>query len=235
MHFSSGFLLTSALLLAASVSAQAGPVDTAATKVEQLRPDSAAELFAQFAKMPGLEARYAEKKHVGLLTIPLQSNGILYFMRGGYLARLVQKPRPSLLAITPTQLRMEDENGVEVVDLRQSPEMRLFVTSLARVFSGDRKELGASYKMAFETQADDKLGWTLLLTPRAKPLTNMVKSLRLRGRGYSVTQIEMREPNGDHSVMSVKSADAEREFSDEEKLKLFGLDGKGDRSKPKAR
>lgn len=235
MHSSTGFLLASALLLVTTGPAQAAPVDTGASKLAQPRPGSAAELFAQFAKMPGLEARYAEEKHVGLLTIPLQSSGVLYFMRGGYLARVVQKPRPSLLAITPTQLRMEDDNGVEVVDLRQSPELRLFVTSLARVFAGDRKELSSSYRLEFAPQADDKSAWTLTLTPRAKPLTNMVKSLRLRGSGYSVAQIEMHEPNGDHSVMSVASADAEREFSAKEKLELFGLAAKDGGSKPKAR
>lgn len=235
MHSLSGSLLASALVLLTPCLAQVVPADSGSAKGVQLRPVSAADLFARFAKMPGLEARYAEKKHVGLLTVPLQSRGVLYFMRGGYLARVVKKPRPSLLAITPTQLRMEDDKGVEVVDLRQSPELRLFVTSLARVFSGDRKELGSSYTIAFEPDAADKLGWSLMLRPRAKPLTNMVKSLRLRGMGYSVTKIEMHEPNGDHSVMSVVDADAEREFSDEEKFELFGLEDKGNSSKTKAR
>ena len=225
MHSWSGFLLANAVALATLAAAQGPPAGAGEAAVGQdKRPASTEALFARLAKMPGLEAKYVEEKHLGLLALPLKSEGVLYFMRPGYLVRVVEKPQKSMLTITPSELRMVGSDGVEVVDLRQSHELRLFVTSLVRVFSGDRKGLDSSYVIDYQPGAADDNKWTLTLKPRARPLTEMIKSLRLHGAGLVVSKIEMREPNGDRSVMSIVAADPERRFSSAEKARLFGIE-----------
>lgn len=186
------------------------------------RPANARELLAAFAKLQGMEAGFVETKHLALLAVPLQSAGRLYFSAPGYLLRIVHKPEPSSLLIEPGQLRMTNRDGTETMDLRQSDGLRLFVTSLVRVFSGDEKALAEHYTMAFVAPAETK-DWTLSLTPKAAPLTNMIRELSLSGTSFAVQTIVVKEPNGDRSVTTLGEVNVARVFSATERQELFGI------------
>jgi hypothetical protein len=180
-------------------------------------------LLAAFAQMTGLEARFEEEKHLALLAAPLKSKGRLYFMRPGYLTRIVEGDEPSTLTITPNELKLSGQDGEERIDLRQNDAVRAFVTSLVQVFAGDEAALERSYAVAFARGAEDPEAWTLTLTPRDKPLTDMLASLTLTGRGPRASAIEVREPNGDRTLTRIVEADVERRFSPEEQRTLFGI------------
>ena len=188
-----------------------------------VRPQDASALLASFAKMNGLEAAFEEEKQLALLAAPLKSRGRLYFLRPGYLARVIEAPEPSTLTITPGELQMSGKDGIERIDLRQRDDVRLFVTSLLQVFLGDESALKVSFVVAFESSATDALGWTLTLTPRGPPLDKLMRELRLQGAGFAVTQIELREPGGDRTVTRIVKLDAARVFTDAEKTALFGI------------
>ncbi|MFO1076617.1 MAG: outer membrane lipoprotein carrier protein LolA [Planctomycetota bacterium] len=190
---------------------------------QQKRPADAGALFAAFAKMPGLEARYAEEKHLQLLEVPLVSSGRLYFMPPGYLLRAVEAPEKSTLLITPKELRMANRDGTEVVDLAQSDRLRVFVTSLVRVFRGDAEELARQYRVDYLPVKDDETSWRLELAPRGRPLDQMLQRLVLAGSGFAVTEITVVEPNGDRTVTKIDKADPKRTFDKDERKKLFGV------------
>src|SRR5262245_33876290 len=89
--------LLARLLAAGTGVAQGGtPAPLAVQEpVKSERPADAKALFATFARIPGLEAHYTEKKHLALLAAPLESKGRLYFLAPGYLARVVESPEKS--------------------------------------------------------------------------------------------------------------------------------------------
>ena len=122
---------------------------------------------------------------------------------------------------------MTDRDGASTVDLRQNEALRVFVTSLVRVFAGDRTGLERNFTLAYEPDAKDEMRWTLTLAPRAEPLTEMLRSLVLRGAGFAVKEIELRETNGDRTITTIVSADPRRHFDAAEKAKLFGIQGDG--------
>lgn len=215
---SSSACLSASLLLAGAVFAQ--------EEAAPPRPKNAEALFAAFAKLPGLAARYTEKKHLSLLAVPLESRGRLYFMQPGYLSRVVEAPEKSTLTITPDELRMAGRDGVEVIDLHQSDRLRLFVTSLVRVFRGERESLARHYGIAYVPDAEDDSSWTLELKPREKSLAQMMRSLTLRGAGAAVTEITVVEPNGDRTVTKIFDAEPKRQFTAEEKAEIFGIRAK---------
>src|ERR1700712_3927458 len=68
------------------------------------------QLMAAFSRMPGLEARFVEEKHLSMLARPLTSQGRLYFARPGLLLRRVEQPQKSEVLITPQQLTLKDAN-----------------------------------------------------------------------------------------------------------------------------
>lgn len=204
-------------------------------------PVDAAELLAAFSRLEGIEARFEESKHMALLAVPLTSKGRLFYRAPGRLLRVVEAPEPSRLLIAPDQLRMTNRDGTEVIDLRQSDALRLFVSSLVSVFSGDAQALDESYTLTFTKHAQDhgesaagkdgaaatgapgRPAWTLTLTPKGKPLSDMLASLSLSGSAYTVSSIEVNEPNGDRSVTTLHDVDTARVFTDEERLELFDL------------
>jgi hypothetical protein len=194
--------------------------DDAADDAADEQPADARALLAAFARMPGLEARFEEEKHLALLAAPLRTRGTLYFMPPGHLARVVEGPEGSVVTISPTELRMADADGEQTIDLRSNADVRAFVTSLVCVFTGDEAELERSYALAYDRDAE---GWTLTLTPREPPLSEMMRELRLRGSGRAVKELLMREPNGDRTATRILRADAERRFTPEEQARLLGI------------
>jgi hypothetical protein len=177
-----------------------------------------------FGRMDGLEAEFREEKHLALLSAPLVTTGRLYFTRPGYLARLVEKPSKSKVLITPTTVEMTDATGSQTIDLRARPDVKTFVESFTRVLAGDRAGLETVYTLAI-THPGDALpfdSWILTMTPKGKPLNQLIASLEVRGRGIAVNTITVREHAGDHSVITITKANPERVFTAAEQTQLFG-------------
>jgi hypothetical protein len=192
------------------------------------RPANAVELFDLFAAAPGFEAQYVEQKHLALLAAPLESRGTLYFAPPGHLLRRVTEPQASSVLIDHKRMRVTDRTGSKDIDLSSAPELRDFVTSLARVLAGEREGLAQSWTIDYDSPADNARKWTLRLAPRAgapqhAALSRMVHSLELSGEGRAVLSIEVREANGDRTLTRIVRADAQRHFTVEEKRELFDI------------
>ena len=213
----------------------ARPVDAQAQKAQDAdaptrpkRPKDVRALFAQFGAMRGMSATYTEQKHLSLLAVPLHSSGALHYMtdedgQHGRLVRVVEKPEPSKLTVTEKELRIADKRGTEVIDLRQSDRVRLFVTSLMRVFQGDGEALRRHYEVRYAHEGESGAGWRLELTPKKAPLDKILKRLALHGDGAAVTRIVLTEPNGDRTVTAIEKADPRRVFTKQEQRELFGV------------
>ncbi|HEB53793.1 MAG TPA: outer membrane lipoprotein carrier protein LolA [bacterium] len=218
-----------ALLLACNTAAQApdatGPGRDEGAKDEPA-PATAKELFRTFARLRGLSAKFTEEKHLSLLAVPLKSSGELHFLAPDHLARVVVAPEPSQVIISNRELRMRDAHGTEVIDLRQSDRVRLFVTSLMRVFQGDRAALTKTYDVRYARDPQDRTRWRLELTPKPKELRQILKHLILHGRGHAVTRIERAEPNGDRTITTITAVDTRREFTAAERKRLFAIEPK---------
>lgn len=190
------------------------------------RPADQKALFTLFARTPGFEATYEEEKHLALLAVPLKSAGRLVFLPPGYLARMVETPEKSTLRITADELRVADRDGTEVIDLKRSDKLRVFVTSLVQVFAGNEAVLQKSFTVEYSLDAKNDRAWTLTLKPKGKPLDQMLKALVLHGEGEAVQRIEVEDPNGDRTVTRIVKGDVARVFTAEEKQRWFGIEPK---------
>lgn len=228
--------LSSALVALSALPAQGEPARAgepseppAAQRAAQgERPKDVAALFRRFRAMRGLSASYTEEKHLSLLAVPLSSRGKLYYRTGpdgadGRLVRVVEAPEKSKLSVSERELKISDGRGTEVIDLRQSDRVRLFVTSLMQVFRGDGAALGRHYVVRYRHVGEQGGGWRLDLTPKKSPLDKMMRSLSLRGVGDAVSQIVLTEPSGDRTVTAIRAADPRRVFTPAEQREIFGL------------
>lgn len=215
--FGATVIATTASLSASPVSAQsAGPTgDAPASSLD--------ELLAAFAAMPGLEARFVEEKSIGLLAVPLVSEGTLYFTRPGLLFRRVDSPSPAEVRITPTTLEFFDGVSRETVDLAARPDVRLFVQSLVWILAGDRDAIDGAFDATYAVDGDR---WTARFAPKVAPMNELIEAIELDGVGRGVATITVRETSGDVAVTRIVDANPARVFSSDERARLFGEAGR---------
>lgn len=208
-------LLRGISLLAVLAFALTARADDAAKAVD------AHALLTAFARMPGLEAKFREEKQLALLAKPLTSEGTLYFAHPDLLLRKVDSPSPSEVLIAHDTLRVRDQAGEQALDLRARKDLRPFIESLTWILAGNEAALRKLYAVDF-VPAGPKTPWQLVLRPKAEPLSRLIAELRIQGEGLRVSQIEVRETNGDTTLTHILRANPERKFSAKEREKLFG-------------
>src|SRR5690625_694457 len=100
------------------------PSKAEATQDAKAMQNAAMErLFAELKKIPGIEATFKEEKHLQLLALPLESEGVLYFHQDGYLLRKINEPTPSSVRVTPTALIIEEGGKTQRMELASHEEV----------------------------------------------------------------------------------------------------------------
>lgn len=179
------------------------------------------KLLAEFAKSPGVSAKFDDEKKIALLKAPLRSSGQVYFHPPHSLARVVTKPRKSHLVIKADRIIVK-ENGVrKEVDLSDKPTLRALVKSLLQVLAGDRQALLENYEATFEGQADAE--WKLLLTPKNANLKNMVHSFSFKGTRIILSELTVSEASGDSTTTKFSAVNVARKFTSEEIARFFDI------------
>ena len=182
-------------------------------------PDTVDAFVKGFSELKGFEARFVETKTMALLAVPLVTEGRLYFAAPDRLLRVVEKPQPGRVLVTPDAVTIKVGDQRQRIDLASQPEARSLVASLLSLFRGDIDSLRATYRLAYSPRRNG--GWKLDLTPRAKRLSALIKAMRFEGRGQRVERITIDEASGDQAITEIVSADPERTFSPAERKRLF--------------
>lgn len=207
-----------AALLAALASALVGA--TAARAAEDL-PEPTLEAFMRgMAGTPGVVARFREVKELGMLSVPLEARGTLYFVPPDRLARVTTEPAPTRLVIDGDRFAYRDEAGDEAADLSSNPLAREFVRSFIVLFNGDLEALRERYRADFAVEGSR---WTLRLVPRRRPLADFVLGITLEGAGRRLEHIEMREVDGDRTVTTFEEVRVDRRFEASELERIFAV------------
>lgn len=183
-------------------------------------PPTVEAFMRRFAGLEGFEARFIETKTMALLSTPLVTEGRLYFVAPGRLLRVVDKPQPSRVLVTPSEVTMRAAGQTQRVDLAARPEVRSLVSSLLSLMTGDLPALRSTYRVSYAVDAQGR--WALTLVPRSERLGALVKRMRFEGTGRAVRRIVVEEASGDRSVTEIRDAQPDRRFAPVEARRLFG-------------
>jgi hypothetical protein len=195
---------------------------TASTSPEQSNPLSFESLLADFASMPGMSAHFHEEKHLALLREPLVSRGELYFTPPDRLLRRVLEPIESTLLVERGQLSVESARGRKSIDLDTHPMLRFLVDSFRNLLAGDHEALRARYDIDFEPGPEPgSHSWRIRLEPLRPPLKDVIRSIRIEGRGRVLAEMRLIEVRGDETVTRFSDVDASRRFTATELAELF--------------
>lgn len=158
-------------------------------------------LMQGLAQTRSARASFVEKKTVAVLERPLVSSGELSFTAPDKLEKRTLRPKPELLRLQGETLTLERAGRSTVLDLRSYPEAAAFVESIRGTLAGDRQALEALYRLQLEGVESS---WVLTLTPADPAMRALVERIRIAGRGAELSVIEIRQANGDGSLMSVQ-------------------------------
>jgi hypothetical protein len=206
----------------AALAAQPTPVNAAIR-------DPLDALFAEFRAMPGLFARYREEKRILLLAQPLKSEGTVHYAPPRQMARHTRSPSPASVAFDGATLRFGDGTFEQRIDVSANPVVRAFVEGFLDVVAGDREGLERMFVIDFHAGgAAPAVGkWDLSLVPRDARLRAILRDLRFSGQGVLVTQMRIREANGDEGVTTFSDVDTAHRYSAAEAARVFRVDRAG--------
>jgi hypothetical protein len=159
-----------------------------------------ARLMAELAQVQTSRARYSEVRRVAVLQKPLQLSGTLLYTRPARIEKHQTLPFKEVTKVDGDRLTLEREGKTREVRLQNAPLIAALVESLRATLAGDGTELERLYSVRVE---GTRQRWTLALTPREIEIAGVVKSIAIAGSGSRVARIEILEPGGDGSVMSI--------------------------------
>ena len=165
-------------------------------------PWSIEQLMQRLAQVRSAKVSFVERKHLRILSAPLESSGTLVYTAPGNLEKHTLAPKPESLVLDKDTLTFEDKtrNRRRTLRLQDYPVLWIFVEGLRSTLAGDLQNLNRLYRVALEGSESD---WRLTLDPRDAGIQRMVNQIRLTGSGTSIRSIEITEAEGDRSVMTL--------------------------------
>lgn len=210
-----------ALIAVLGVLALSSVAPITAALAQATAPVSSLEgLLARLAQVQALSARFVERKTITLMRRPLVSEGMVHFTRPGWIARWTETPERAVVLLKGGALSVRDPGGTRELDVGSNPVLRGFVEGFVHVLSGDRAALERDYALSFATSGE---GWQLTLTPRSQALSKLVTRMVFVGNDARVSQMQLTEASGDHTVMDFTQVTLRQAFSAPEQQRLFSL------------
>ncbi|CAG9170652.1 hypothetical protein LMG23992_01694 [Cupriavidus laharis] len=186
-------LLCAALLPGMTVPALAADSGPAAWGVDQL--------MSALAQRKSGRVQFTEKKYLAMLERPVESSGELVFVAPDHLEKRTVTPKPENLVLDGDMMTVERGGKRYTMPLQNYPEVAAFIESIRGTLAGNRTALERYYKLGLEGRASR---WTLILTPADSRMAAMVSQVRIDGAHDTLDSVEIRQADGDRSVMKIR-------------------------------
>ncbi|MFM9871232.1 outer membrane lipoprotein carrier protein LolA [Achromobacter xylosoxidans] len=169
------------------------------------------DLQRQLRATPVVRGHFVQQKFLRSLPQPLTSRGDFTLAAGRGLLWLLRSPIAQDLRISADGIARRGPDGAWQALPQHAGagrENRLFLAVLA----GDTRGLRENFDLTLTGSAD---AWQLLLLPRSALLRQIFENIQING-GKLVDRIELREVQGDRSVLQMIDASAADALTPEE-------------------
>ena len=159
-------------------------------------------LMRELAQVKTANARFLERRHLGILTAPLESSGTLVYVAPDRLEKHTLRPRPESLVLERNELTVEskERNQRRTLVLQDYPVIWAFVESIRSTLAGDLPTLSRFYQVGLD---GGERRWRLSLIPSEPRMQDVVSEIRISGDRSWINAIEMIETGGDRSLMTI--------------------------------
>jgi len=188
-----GLVLWLALGLTARALAGAAAPDTADTALDQL--------MGLLAQQRHAEADFEQRQYLAVLTEPLVSSGNLIYQAPDHLEQNTLRPHRQSLLLDHGMLTMQIGKRRHTVRLADYPQLAPLIDSIRATLAGDRVTLERLFRLQFSGTLDH---WRVRLQPRDPQLAATLTAIDIQGEGATIREVQMRQNDGDHSVMHIQ-------------------------------
>ena len=143
---------------------------------------------------------FVEKKYIALLERPVESSGELLYDAPDRLEKKTLQPKPESLVLEGGRVSAQRGRHHYALDLKQYPQVVPFIESIRATLAGDRAALEQVFKVDFTGSFDH---WMLGLVPRDPKLARTVKEIQIEGEKDLIHSVEIREADGDRSLLTI--------------------------------
>jgi hypothetical protein len=186
---------------AAGGAAQSAPIGGVGSPMGDL--DAVMQLLA--ARKHG-RVEFVEQHFLAVLRRPVESSGELLYDAPDHLEKRTLLPHPENLVLDGGSLSVERGGNRRVLDLHRYPQVQPFVESIRATLAGDRGALERVYRLEF---AGSLARWSLTLEPLDRELAKVVRQVRIDGSRDELLRVEIRQPDGDRSLMTLRTPAAQ--------------------------
>jgi len=161
------------------------------------------DLMHTLAQVKSAKGTFVERKYLSMMYAPLEYSGTLAYTAPGHLEKYTLRPNPESMILEQDTLTVQGGNAgtKRVLALQEYPVAWAFVESFRSTLAGDIETLNRFYKVKLEGQPKR---WLLVLKPTEPKMKYLVDEIRIGGSGDHIATIEIRESEGDYSVMTIR-------------------------------
>jgi len=144
---------------------------------------------------------FIEQQFIARVGRPVESSGDMRFEAPDRLEKRTLLPRAQTLLLDGGVLTVERAGQTQALDVRRYPQAQPFLDSLRATLAGDRRGLEQSFHLEF---AGGVPRWTLTLVPVDRDVLRVVQQVRIDGARDQLLHVELRQANGDRSLMTLR-------------------------------
>jgi Outer membrane lipoprotein carrier protein LolA-like len=159
------------------------------------------EVMSLLAMRQHGRVEFVEQQFLAVLKQPIESSGELRYDAPDRLEKRTLKPHAETLVLTGGVLTVERGHNKRVMDLHSYPQVLPFVESLRATLAGDRGSLERLFHVDF---AGTVSRWTMTLVPLESKVKQSVSQVRIDGMREQLLKVEIRQPDGDRSLMTLR-------------------------------
>jgi len=148
---------------------------------------------------------FVEQQFLAVLNHPVESSGELRYDAPDRLEKRTLEPRAETLVLAGGALTEERGEHRRVLDLHRYPQILPFVESIRATLTGDRGALERIFHVEFAGSVER---WSLTLLPLDPQLTRIVKQVQIDGSRDQLLRVEIRQADGDRSLMTLRAPKA---------------------------
>lgn len=160
------------------------------------------EVLSSLAARRHAEASFVERRFLSLLKRPLVSSGQLIYDAPNRLEKRTLEPRPESLVMAGDVLTVRRGQRSHVVNLKAYPQIFPFVEGMRATLAGDRGALEGEFRPEISGSLER---WTLVLKPLDVEVAKSVSQVRIDGSRDALLEVEIRLPDGDRSLMTLRA------------------------------
>jgi hypothetical protein len=163
------------------------------------------EVMHSLAQRRHGEVSFVEQQFLSLLKRPVDSSGELIYDAPDRLEKRTTLPHPETLVVDGETVTVQRGRRSHTLDLKAYPQILPFIESIRATLKGDRAALERIFRLEFTGNA---MRWALDLTPLDAQLAKSVAEIRIDGSRDELQRVEIRQPDGDRSLMTLRARSA---------------------------